>query len=373
MIDLTKYSIAGVEDLNSPGLVLFQDALEHNLAESIRLCGGPNRWRPHVKTHKTREIVRRQLELGITKHKCATIAEAEMLAQEQAPEVLIAYQLVGPNVQRLVKLIDLFPCTRFATVVDHPDAASHLGQALNERSQEVEVLLDLNSGMDRTGIPLNQQALELYELISTTPGLRPGGLHWYDGHQRDPDPRQRRLSVMQGWEQFVGFRDRLLLNGFEVPRIVAAGSGSFAIIAETEEPGLELSPGTTTLYDVDYLERFPDMNFRPAVAILTRVVSHSGGNRMTLDVGHKSCAADQPAGKRLYFPALPDAREMHHTEEHLVLETADAKNYSIGDSLLAFPRHVCPTMHVHQSAAIISAGTQVATWPITARDRRLTI
>ncbi len=373
MIDLENYQIDGLEQLLSPSLVLFREIMEANLAQTIRLCGGADRWRPHVKTHKTREIVRTQLSLGITKHKCATIAEAEMLAEEHAPDVLFAYQLVGPNIERMARLMDKFPGTRFSSLIDHPSPALELGQHMARRGKTIDVLLDLNSGMDRTGISLNQQALELYELLATTPGLRVAGLHWYDGQHRDPDPGQRRLAVLQGWRQFLGFRDRLLLNGFDVPRVVASGSGSFSILAETGEPNLELSPGTTTLYDVDYLERFPDLNLQPALAIVSRVISHSGGSRMTLDVGHKACAADQPAGKRLYFPSLANAREVQHSEEHLVVESPCATNYSVGDVLLAFPRHVCPTVHVHQALHVAANGRIVDRWVIAARDRILTI
>lgn len=373
MIDLENYHIDGIERLPSPSLVLFREIMDANLAETLRLCGGADRWRPHVKTHKTREIVRAQQSLGITKHKCATIAEAEMLAEEKVPDVLIAYQMVGPNIERLERLLDKFPGTKFACLVDHPAPALDLGQHMARLGKTIDVLLDLNSGMDRTGIPLNQQAYELYELIATTPGLRAAGLHWYDGQHRDPDPGQRRLAILQGWRQFLGFRDRLLLNGLDVPRVVASGSGSFSILAETGEPNLELSPGTTTLYDVDYLERFPDLNLRPALAIVTRVISHSGGSRMTLDVGHKACAADQPAGKRLFFPSLASAREVQHSEEHLVVDSPSATKYSVGDVLLAFPRHVCPTVHVHQAMHVVAAGRIVDRWAIAARDRILTI
>jgi D-serine deaminase-like pyridoxal phosphate-dependent protein len=369
MIDPADYQINDVSLLHSPGLVLFRELLEHNLGESIRLCGGPSRWRPHVKTHKTREIVRRQLELGVHKHKCATIAEAEMLAEEKVSEVLIAYPMVGPNVARLSKLIDRFPETRFATLIDHSDVADQIGRFLEANGQSVEALLDLNAGMDRTGIALNQQAIELYEMISSTPGLKAGGLHWYDGQHRQPDLRERKIAVLAGWEQFLHFRDKLLMSGLEVPRIVAAGTGSFAILAETEEPGLELSPGTTTLYDADCNEKFPELNFKPAVAILTRVISHSGSTRMTLDVGHKACAADQPAGKRLYFPTLQDAKEVQHTEEHLVIETSAAHRFRIGDHFFAISRHICPTMNIHSDVWVVSNNEVVEKWQVKARAR----
>src|SRR5947209_19989211 len=85
----------------SPGLLFYRDVIRQNIDRLIARVGDPRRLRPHVKTHKTREIAQMQLQAGITKHKCATIAEAEMLAQVGAPDVLIAYNLVGPNCARL--------------------------------------------------------------------------------------------------------------------------------------------------------------------------------------------------------------------------------------------------------------------------------
>ena len=96
-----RYTIANTSSLFSPALVFYKDLIRHNIAEAIRIAGSPARLRPHVKTHKTREIVLMQLEAGVTKHKCATIAEAEMLAQVAVPDVFLAYNMVGPNCARL--------------------------------------------------------------------------------------------------------------------------------------------------------------------------------------------------------------------------------------------------------------------------------
>src|SRR5437762_4062648 len=97
---LPQYVIQDAAALLSPGLVFYKDMIRSNLARMIFMAGAAARLRPHVKTHKTREIVRMELEAGITKHKCATLAEAEMLAQVGAPDVFIAYNMVGPNCAR---------------------------------------------------------------------------------------------------------------------------------------------------------------------------------------------------------------------------------------------------------------------------------
>ncbi|MCH2180859.1 MAG: D-TA family PLP-dependent enzyme [Mariniblastus sp.] len=366
------YSITDVSQIFSPGLLIFRDLLEQNLSAMIEMAGGPDRLCPHCKTHKTREIIRMEKELGILSHKCATIAEAEMLASEEIPDILLAYQLVGPNLNRMAELIRKYPQSRFTSLVDHPQAATQLAQVMESNGSEMGVLIDLNPGMDRTGIDLGADALELMELVMTLKGLRLEGLHWYDGQNRQPDLQERRIAVNSGWDQFIRFRDQVLLSGIPIQRIVTAGSGSFPILAEKGEPGLQLSPGTTVLFDSELAEIFPELPFQPAMAILTRVVSNNRPHQVTLDVGHKSCAADQPAGDRLRFPRFPLAKEIGQTEEHLILMDPGVDDLNLGDHLIAIPRHACPTMAVHKFAHVIAEGERVDQWEIAARDRQLT-
>ena len=367
------YTVKNPEEVYSPGLLIFRELLDHNLSEMVRIAGSPKKLRPHCKTHKTREIVKIQMELGITSHKCATIAEAEMLADVGVEDILIAYQLVGPNPKRLAQLIDKFPAARFGCLVDCHSGLEALSEAITPTGKTVRGMLDLNSGMNRTGIELSQDAIELYETIAGTPGVEPGGLHWYDGHQRDPDFETRKGKTLAGWDRFTRFRDQLQMSGIPIPQVVAAGTGSFPILAEAGEPNLQLSPGTTTYFDTGYAEQFPEMTFKPALGILTRVVSKTGGKNVTLDVGHKSCAADQPAGNRLSFPTIADAQEISQNEEHLVIETEQAANLQIGDAIVALPRHACPASAVHQQAHVVQNGAAGAIWQIASRDRILSV
>src|SRR5438445_1223834 len=96
------YRLRDTSTVLSPGLLFYKDLIRRNIARMIEMAGGPEKLRPHVKTHKTREIVRLELDAGISKHKCATLAEAEMTARCGAPDVLIAYNIVGPNIARLI-------------------------------------------------------------------------------------------------------------------------------------------------------------------------------------------------------------------------------------------------------------------------------
>src|SRR6266851_7279626 len=140
------YLLTDPNNVLSPALLFYKDVIRENLASAIAIAGVPERLRPHVKTHKTREIVRMQLEARVTKHKCATIAEGEMLASCGAKDVLLAYPLVGPNCARLARLVKAFPGCQFSTTADHSASVAELSQAIHSAGQSVDVLLDVDVG-----------------------------------------------------------------------------------------------------------------------------------------------------------------------------------------------------------------------------------
>lgn len=367
------YCITDSGELFSPALILFREILEENIDAMIGIASSPARLRPHCKTHKMPEVIRIELAKGITKHKCATFAEAEMLADAGVKDIFLAYNMVGPNVGRAVEFVSRFPDVIFSVTADHPAPVAALGKALSNAGRTIEVLLDLDVGQHRTGVVPGEIAADLYRQIAESRGLRAGGLHVYDGHQHQTSRQERQAAVDAEWQSVRAFRDDLVHKGLPVPRIVAGGTPTFPIFAEKDDPTIELSPGTCVLNDAGYGEMFADLRFRPAALLLARVVSRPTPNRLTLDLGYKAVASDPPAGRRMVFPDLPDAREVLHNEEHLVLETARAADFQPGDELLAVPRHICPTSNLYKEMVVISHGRVAGHWAVTARDRRLTI
>src|ERR1700754_1174393 len=146
------YRISNVDQLDTPALVVYPDRVKENIRLAVEMVGDPARLRPHVKTHKSPETTRLMLEAGITRFKCATIAEAEMLAMEGAPDVLLAYQPIGPKADRLAQLIKKYPGTLFSCLIDNFEASEAMAAIFNAAGLVVPVYLDINVGMDRTGI-----------------------------------------------------------------------------------------------------------------------------------------------------------------------------------------------------------------------------
>lgn len=136
---------------------------------------------------------------------------------------------------------------------------------------------------------------------------------------------------------------------------------------------MELSPGTSVLFDTGYGDTFPDLPFVPAAALVTRVISCPAPDCLTLDLGTKAVASDPPKGHRVVFPDLPDAVQIAHNEEHLVLQTPQAAKFQPGDALLAIPVHVCPTSALYDSALVIVDGEVAETWEVTGRHRVITV
>src|SRR5690606_34480936 len=143
--------------------------------------------RPHIKTHKTAEIIELQLRQGIHKFKCATIAEAELLGICGANDILLALQPVGPNIDRFFGLISEFPNSTFSTIVDNAQIVDTIANIAKGKGIRIPLWLDINNGMNRSGIPPNADAVELYKKIYKEPNLQAAGLHVYDGHIHNKD------------------------------------------------------------------------------------------------------------------------------------------------------------------------------------------
>src|SRR6476469_2055448 len=125
-----EYSLKDPSQVLSPSLLFYKSIIARNIQAMIKRVGSPQRLRPHVKTHKTRQIVRMEREAGITKQKCATIDEAEMLAQCEVPDILLSYPMVGPNCARFAQIVAKYPGSRFSTIADHAVAIRQLSQAM---------------------------------------------------------------------------------------------------------------------------------------------------------------------------------------------------------------------------------------------------
>ena len=370
-MNLKDYVVAGAQTIATPALLVYRDLVEQNVRRAIEVAGGTQRLYPHVKTHKSPRVVGLMQEAGISRFKCATIAEADMLGEAGCRDVVLAYQMVGSNVTRYVELVRAYPATDFAVLVDNPAALRELSGRLTAAGLSSRVLLDVDVGMHRTGIPIGPPAEQLYALIGSLPGVEPAGLHAYDGHAHEPDFQKRCVDADAIMEAVRALRVTLEAAGLPVPLMIMGGTPSFPCYARHADA--QLSPGTFAMHDIGYATTYPDLGFVNAAVLLTRVISTPVPGAMTLDLGTKSIASDPPQPRGIIL-GMEDAEPGRHNEEHWAFKLPAGTSVNVGDQLYVVPTHVCPCFALHREFHVVDASRKVVDrWPVVARDRSLKV
>jgi len=332
----------------------------------IEIAGDPARLRPHIKTHKSAEIVRMQMDAGIQKFKCATLAEAELLGKENAKDILLAIQPIGPNIRRFVEMAKAFPDSLFSVVVDNAGIINQLNSACESTGVRLGAFLDLNVGMNRTGVQSGVEALARYKLLHEMEHLDVLGLHAYDGHIHDTELKIRTERVEEAYALVEDLVRQLIAMGFAPPIVIAGGSPSFPIHAKRD--GVDLSPGTTLLWDLNSRDGLPDMDFENAAFLLMRVVSKPAKGLVCFDLGHKAVAAEMPH-PRVEIQGLEDCEFVSQSEEHLVAKTDRSDEIQVGDAFLGIPKHICPTVALYDHVNVIENDQVTGLWQNAARHR----
>ncbi len=294
-----------------------------------------------------------------------------MLAQCAAPDVLLAYQPNEPKIGRLLALAAHYPDTVFSCLVDNPATAQLLSDRATAANQVLGVYVDLNVGMNRTGIAPDASALALYELLVSLPGMKPMGLHAYDGHLRTPDLATRTTLCDAAFQPVLDLRNALIARNVAEPIIVAGGTPTFPIHAR--RPNIECSPGTFIYWDKGYQSLFAEQPFLPAALVVCRIISLPNPTILCLDLGHKSIAPEGELAHRVSFLNAPKLKLIGQSEEHLTVETGAGHSYRVGDVLYGIPNHICPTVALYERAQTVVGGMLTDDeWVTVARDRRLT-
>ena len=354
------------QNLDSPALLIFKENVVSNIDEMIRIAGDASRLMPHIKTNKMENVVRLMIAKGIRKFKAATIAEAELAAMAGAEKVLISHQLVGPKLLRLKSLIEKYPRTHFATLVDCEVVLNDLDKIFNDNP--VSVYIDINNGMDRSGHEVNAGLEDFISKTSKNKGVKLEGLHIYDGHIRDDEFSERKNKIEKAFSEI----SEILKNVSELNLEIIAG-GTPAFTSHALENSRTLSPGTCVLWDWGYGDKFAEQQFKFAATILTRVISKPKKDIVTLDMGHKAVASENPIDKRIRFINNPDLKLISQSEEHGVCQTENWENYKVGQEIIGIPYHVCPTVNLYDEAFVIEKGEYSETWKIEARKRKINI
>jgi D-serine deaminase-like pyridoxal phosphate-dependent protein len=362
------YRLAGIEHVVTPALIVYLDRVDANLDATIAIAGNdPGRLRPHVKTAKLARVIHRFVERGIYQCKCATTLEFATACQAGMRDVMVAYPMVGANAQRIRELSACYPHVELSVLVDDRKHLEHW-------ELPTGIFLDVNPGMDRTGVNPEdvRNAVALVRSIAAS-GHRFRGLHYYEGHLGTVPFEERRLLAARGYERLAQLAEAVEDAGFRVGEVIT--SGTFVSMFAYSFPAFaqarfvhRVSPGAAVYGDLNTLEHLPaHYGYRPAALVATRVVSHPRPDLFTCDAGLKAVAgfAGLPNCAVL---GRPDLVPQRMSEEHLTLQAPPGAGLpEIGSVLYLVPRHGGLTVNNFTEALVVSAGGEITVEKVTAR------
>ena len=365
------YTINNVDELDTPALVVYPDRVKYNINLVKTMVNDASCLRPHAKSHKSIDAAALMMQNGINKFKCATIAEAEMLGMAAASDVLLAYQPNGPKLKRFVRLILAYSQTAYSCLVDNEVSANAISNEAVKNNIKISVYIDLNIGMNRTGILAGAAALNLYATCLSLPGLNLVGLHAYDGHIHDSDYEVRQQRSAESMTPVFELIDDIAAKGYPKPIVIAGSSPTLPIVSKIKD--FEVSPGTFVYWDKGYQTAYSEQPFLPAALLIARVISLPDEGKICIDLGHKSVSSENELSKRIYFLNAPELTFIGQSEEHLVADAGKNHIYKVGDVLYGLPYHICPSVALYERAITIEDGRIAGEWLNTARDRKINL
>ena len=355
------------EDLETPRLVIDLAAMDHNLETLHRFFRGrPARVRSVTKGHKCPAIAQRQMTMdgavpfGLC---CAKVSEAEVMVAAGARHIRMIEQVVGrAKVERLMRLARN---ARIIALVDDPRHVADLADAAQAHDLTLDVLVEVEIGLNRTGLVPGPEAVKLVRSIEKDNRLRFAGLSSHEGSMVITDPEVREKKVRARIQRILDCREDVERAGIEV-EICGAGSSTTWNIAGAMDGITEIDPGTYVFWDHAFVESMPDQPFRTALKVLTTVISRAAPDRAVVDCGYKAMGRAGDGG-------MPAADREGVTvnrlnSEHGILDLeGEGRALRIGDKVALTPRAFGPTVVAHDHYVGVRDGVVESVWPISAR------
>jgi D-serine deaminase-like pyridoxal phosphate-dependent protein len=358
----------GVE-IDTPALVVSEEILHRNIASMAAFARsvGVN-MRPHIKTHKTIQIARLQVAAGAIGVACAKVGEAEVMVEQAGiQDVLLAYPTIGePKVRRLLPLMEK---ARIVVAVDSLDAATMMSSAFSRHDRKLDVMLEINTGQNRSGVLVGDDAVQAAIAIARMPNLHLAGVMTHEGQANSADPSEIEAIAIAAGEAIVDTAERIRGHGIDLPT-VSVGSTPAAFYTPTVAGVTEMRPGTYVFNDNSSF-RYGRLGVDDCAArFVATVVSRPAADRAVLDTGSKSLAMDPSKGHpgHGYIVGHPDVTITKLSEEHGVCEIPEGEEgFNVGDRVEVIPNHICPTVNLMDELLIARDGQIIDTWKVAAR------
>ncbi len=356
-------------DVDTPALLIDLDAFERNLAamaEHVSAAGV--RIRPHAKTHKCAVIARLQMDLGAVGVCCQKVSEAQALVQAGVTDVLVSNQVVGRR--KVEHLVALAREAKVGVCVDDAGNAAQIGEAAAAADLSIDVLVEIDVGAGRCGVPPGDEALDLARRVSSIDGLRFAGLQAYHGSaQHIRNYAERGQAIASAASLARAAVESLAREGIECETVAGAGTGTWQFEAAS---GIynELQAGSYVFMDVDYAKNLdenggPFTAFEHSLFVYSTVMSRPVRDRAVLDAGLKAFATD------CGMPRMADvesAAVVRPSDEHAVVDlSASNARLAVGDKVRLIPGHCDPTVNLYDWYVCVRGDRVEALWPIVAR------
>lgn len=357
--------------IETPALIVSEEILHRNIAEmqSFARSHGVN-LRPHIKTHKTPQIARLQLQAGAVGITCAKVGEAEVMVDQAGVEdVLLAYPTIGESKFR--RILALMERARVIVGVDSLVGAESLARVANQQDRTVDVSVEIDTGHHRSGVPAGEAAVAFVRQVARQRGLRLCGIFTHEGQANSAAPDAIEGIALAAGRAMVETAAAIRDQGIDL-ETVSVGSTPAAIYTPTVPGITEMRPGTYVFNDNSAF-RFGRLGVGDCAArFAATVVSRTSANHCIVDTGSKSLAMDPSKAHAGfgYIVGHPDATIVKLSEEHGEVQIPDGEEgLAIGDRLEIIPNHICPTVNLMNELFLVRDGHIVDTWTIAARGQ----
>ena len=358
-------------DIDTPALIVDEPTMRRNIAQMAAFGASVGvKVRPHIKTHKTPQISRLQMAAGAVGITCAKLGEAEvMVEQAEVGDVLIAYPIIGPA--KTARLLRLMERARMIVAIDHRDVAETIGRAVAAHDRRVDVYVEVNTGQNRAGALVGDEAAALALDLSRIAGLNVVGIMTHEGHANSAEPDVIERTAIEAGQAMVELAERLRGHGLDI-RTVSVGSTPAAFFTPTVPGITEMRPGTYVFNDNSVFRHNLVGPANCALRVLSTVVSRPAPDRALLDAGSKTLAMD-PSNSHPGHGYIVGRREATITklsEEHGTVQVPEGMDgLRIGDRVEVIPNHVCPTVNLQDELFIVRDGQLVDRWTVAARGK----
>ncbi|MBO5340084.1 MAG: DSD1 family PLP-dependent enzyme [Oscillospiraceae bacterium] len=349
-----------VSQIETPALIVERSAFENNMAAMNRLLEQTTMaFRPHYKSHKSIDVVKRQLAAGAKGITCAKLSEAEDLAQAGVGDILIANQVVQQ--EKLGRVAVLANKTRLTICVDDARQVAALERAVAAQGGTLYVLVEYEIGMARCGVETHEEVIHLAKLIREQPHLSFEGIQAYAGHLSHEVDLEVRKSASAAIEADLTRLKKKLEEAGLPPKEISGGSTGSVELKPRDSVYTEMQCGSYLFMDGSYAQL--DLRFENSLFLLTTVIS-TKPDRVVTDGGMKSLGMDQGAPIFVGYEGLP----VKMSEEHGQV-TAPGHKAEMGDKLRYIPGHCCTTINMHDKLYLVDGEEVVDIWPVTSRGK----